>query len=225
MADVLFEWPTNAAVGTKIPKERFYAQGTVSAAIKEKFVSEIAKITWTHKLSVDTVNVPGLDDLVEIDVFRIDTKDGVLSDSVLTSIDKTIPRPLIFEITRPTAELGSGNGVIRMTAAHKQLSTVGPKLSNYFSTNWMPLAQVRIELPTAINLQVLYAALLDPLLPVEIHADDSTFEVARRLEMIRLLDREIAMLKRKLRAENQFNKKVEINRRLKSKQAQREHQR
>ena len=225
MTDVLFAWPADAAVGTRILKERFYAQGTVPTGTKEKFVSEVAKLTWTHKLSVDTVNVPGVDDLVEIGVFRIDTKDGELSDSVLTAIDKAIPRPLVFEVTRPTAELGSGNGVIRMAAAHKQLGAGVPKLSSYYSTGWMPLAQERIALPTAINLQMLYASLLEPLTPVETRAGETPSEVAERLEAIRRLDREVATLERKLRTEVQLNRKVEVRRQLKTKQAQREQQR
>lgn len=225
MTDVLFDWPANAAVGTRIPKERFYAQGTVPAGTKEKFVAEVAKITWTHKLSVDTVNVPSLDELVEIDVFRIDTKEGQLSDSVLTAIDKAIPRPLVFEVTRPTAEPGSGSGVIRMVAAHKQLGAKVLKLSSYFSTNWMPISQDRIVLPSAINLQVLYAALLEPLTPLEMHVGESMSDVAERLETIRQLDREISVLERKLRTEVQLNRKVELRRQLKRKQAQREQQR
>lgn len=222
MADVLFGWPANAAVGTRIPKERFYGQGSISGGAKEKFVAEVARITWTHKLSVDTVNVPGVDDLVEIDVFRIDTKEGELSDKVLTAIDKAVPRPLIFEVTRPAAKLGSGNGVIRMVAAHKQLGSGSPKLSNYYSTDWMPDDQKRVDLPAAINLQVLYAALLEPLTPVEMQAGESMSDLAERLETIRRLDREIATLERKLRTEVQLNRKVELRRRLKSKQAQRE---
>lgn len=225
MADVLFDWPSNATVGTRIPKERFYAHGTISAGTKEKFVSEVARITWTHKLSVDTVNVPGVDDLVEIDVFRIDTKDGELSDNVLTAIDKAVPRPLVFEVTRPTAKLGSGNGVIRMVAAHKQLGSGSPKLSSYYSTDWMPDDQERADLPAAINLQVLYTALLEPLTPVNIQAGESISDLAERLEIIRRLDREIATLERKLRTEVQLNRKVELRRQLKTKQVQREQQR
>lgn len=225
MVDVLFDWPASAAVGTRIPKERFYAQGTVSAGTKEKFVAEVARITWTHKLSVDTINVPGMDDLVEIDVFRIDTKEGNLSDSILTAIDKAIPRPLIFEVTRPTAQLGSGNGVIRMVAAHKQLGVGSPKLSGYYSTDWMPYDQERAGLPVAINLQVLYAALLEQLTPVEMQAGESMSDLAERLETIRRLDREISTLKRKLRTEVQFNRKADFRRQLKTKQAQREQQR
>lgn len=222
MTDVLFDWPANAAVGMRIPKERFYAQGTVPAGTKEKFVSEVARITWTHKLSVDTVNVPGVDDLVEIDVFRIDTKDGELSNNVLTAIDKAIPRPLIFEVTRPTAQLGSGNGVIRMVAAYKQLGVGSPKLSGYYSTDWMTYDHERADLPAAINLQALYAALLEPLTPVDIQAGESMTDLAERLETIRRLDREIATLERKLRTEVQLNRKVGLRRQLKTKQAQRE---
>ncbi|HJX79860.1 DUF4391 domain-containing protein [Glutamicibacter sp.] len=225
MADVLFSWPETAAVGTRIPKERFYAQGTVAAGTKEKFVSEVSRVVWSHKLAVDTVNIPAMDGISEIDVFRIDTKDGELSDSVLTAIDNAIPRPLIFEVTRPTAEVGSGNGVVRMVAAHKLLDGGATKLSGYYSTGWLSTEQERVTFPNAINLQVLYTALLEPLTPVEIRTRETMSEVAERLEAVRKLDREISALERKLRTEKQLNRKVEIRRLLKTKQALREQQR
>lgn len=224
MADILFAWPQSSIVGTRIPKERFYAKGTVLATTKEKFVSEVSRITWSHKLSGDTINIPGIDDLLEIDVFQIDTKDGEVSDSVLAAIDKSIPRPLIFEVTRPKAELGSGNGLIRMVAAHKQPGAKSPKLSSYYSTNWLPATHERAILPHTINLQVLYAELLEPLIPAEVRPGDKISDVAERLEDIQRLDKEIATLERKLRNEPQLNRKVELRRELKTKQAQREKQ-
>lgn len=225
MTDVLFLWPENSAVGTRIPKERFYEQGTVAAGTKEKFVSEVSRVIWTHKLALDTVNIPATEGVEEIDVFRIDTKNGELSDSVLTAIDKAIPRPLIFEVTRPTAELGSGNGVLRMVAAHKLVDGGATKLSSYYSTGWLPTEQERMPIPNAINLQVLYSGLLESLTPVEIRTSQSMSEIAEKLDAVRQLEREITILERKLRTEVQLNRKVEIRRKLKTKQALREQQR
>lgn len=45
-------------------------------------------------------------------------------------------------------------------------------------------------------------------------------EVADRLEDVRKLEREIASLERKLRTEPQFNRKIELRRTLKLKQAE-----
>ena len=50
-------------------------------------------------------------------------------------------------------------------------------------------------------------------------------EVADRLKTVGKLEREIKSLERKLRTEKQFNRKVELRRTLKTKQAQLEQQR
>lgn len=225
MADLLYDWPAAARVDTRVSKERFYAQGTVPAGVKELFVSQVARIVWSHKISADTINIPGDDGLDEIDVFRIDTKGGHLADGVLAAIDKAIPRPVIFEVTRPHAVHGSAHGVTRMTAAHKQIGSGVPKASSYFATSWLPADTERAALPTAISLPALYAALLEPIVPVQTRPGEKMSAVADRLEAIRRLDREIAALERKLRTEPQLNRKVELRRELKTKQHVREQQR
>lgn len=225
MADLLYDWPAAAQVDTRVSKERFYAQGTVPAGTKELFVAQVARIVWSHKLSADTINLPGGDGLDEIDVFRIDTKDGDLADEVLAAIDKAIPRPVIFEVTRQRVALGSSNGVTRMTAAHKQLGSGTPKVSSYFATRWLPSDAERTTLPAAIGLPALYAALLEPIAPLRIRPGEKMSDVADRLEAIRRLDREISALERNLRTEPQLNRKIELRRELKTKQHAREQQR
>lgn len=50
-------------------------------------------------------------------------------------------------------------------------------------------------------------------------------DVAARLQAVRKLEREVASLERKLRAEPQLNRKVELRRALKTKQAELKQQR
>lgn len=225
MADLLYDWPAAARVDTRVAKERFYAQGTVTAGVKDLLISQVARIVWSHKLSADTINIPAADSVDEIDVFRIDTKDGDVSDGVLTAIDKAIPRPVIFEVTRPRGSLGDSNGVTRMTAAHKRLGSGAPKASSYFTTSWLVADTERSALPMAISLAALYTALLEPIVPLETRPGELMSEVADRLDTIRRLDREITVLERKLRTEPQLNRKIELRRELKTKQHAREQQR
>lgn len=135
---------------------------------------------------------------------------------MLTAIDKAIPFPIIFEINRGEGEPRS----IRMVAAHKQLGPGTPKIGAYYSTGWQSARTERQPLPTSINLPALYTALLDPLTPVAVRPGEDVSEVAARLETVRKLEREIATLERKLRTEPQFNRKVELRRALKTKQAE-----
>ncbi|WP_232718525.1 DUF4391 domain-containing protein [Gordonia metallireducens] len=213
---MLYRWPAAAKFGSRVPKEKFYSHGTVSAAVREKFVVEVHRITWAYKLAESTTNLVGSSAVPEIQVFDIDAKGDEVSESVLTAIDKAIPFPIIFEISRGERQDRS----IRMVAANKQLGSGLPKLSDYFSTAWQSAESERQPLPTSITLPALYTALLNPLMPAATRPGENVSEVAARLEKVRKLEREIASLERKLRAEPQFNRKVELRRALKTKQAE-----
>ncbi len=221
MVDLLYKWPVAAKFGSRVPKEKFYEYGNVSTAVREKFVSEVQRITWAYKLAESTINLPGSAAVPEIQVFQIDTKTGEVADQVLSAIDNAIQYPIIFEITRATA----GEPQIRMVAAHKQLGSGASKLSAYYSTGWLPADVERQSLPTVIGLPTLYAAILVPLTPVTVRPGEEMSAVADRLATVRKLEREITALERKLRTEPQLNRKIELRRTLKTRQQELEQQR
>ena len=197
-----------------MPKEKFYEHGNVNTAVREKFISEVQRITWSYKLAEATINLPGTAAVPEVQVFTIDAKASDVGEPILNAIDKAIPFPIIFEITRQSA----GSTEVRMVAAHKQLGTGAPKLSGYYSTGWQPADTTRQPLPTAITLPALYTALLRPMTPLTARPGEEMSEVADRLAAVRKLEREIATLERKLRTEPQLNRKVELRRKLQTQQ-------
>ena len=220
MTDILYRWPEAAKFGRRVPKEKFYEHGTVSTAVREKFINEVQRITWAYKLAETTINLPGTSAVPEIQVFTIDAKTDYVSEGVLGAIDKAIPFPIIFEIARHREQ-----PEVRIAAAHKQLGAGTPKLSAYYSTSWQPEDTTRQALPTAITLPALYAALLQPLTPITARPGEEMSDVADRLATVRKLEREVASLERKLRTEPQLNRKVELRRALKTKQHELEQQR
>lgn len=216
MTDILYRWPRAAKFGRRVAKEKFYTHGTVSTTLREKFITEVQRITWAYKLAESTINLAGSRAIPEIQIFEIDAKGPDVSDAVLTAIDKAISFPIIFEINRADGELRS----TRMVAAHKQSGSGTPKIGAYYSTGWQAAGAERQALPTSITLAALYTTLLDPLTPLATRPGEDASEVATRLETVRKLEREIAALERKLRTEPQFNRKVELRRALKTKQAE-----
>ncbi|ROZ50636.1 DUF4391 domain-containing protein [Rhodococcus sp. WS3] len=216
MSGLLYRWPAAAEFGARVPKEKFYERGTVPASVREKFVTEIRRITWAYKLAESTVNLPGSDAVPEIQVFQIEAKGADVSDPVLTAIDKAISFPIVFEITRRHGEAEQ----IRMVAAYKQPGTGTPKLSANCSTGWLPHDTDRRPLPTAISMAALYTALLRPLTQVAVLPGEDMSVIADRLQKAHVLEREITALERKLRTEPQLNRKIELRRTLKTKQAE-----
>lgn len=221
MTDLLYQWPPAAKFGRRVPKGKFYERGTVAATVREMFVAEVHRITWIYKLAEGTINLPGSAAVPEVQVFQIDTNVGDVSEPVLAAIDKAIQYPIIFEITRAF----SGTRQVRMVAAHKVLGAGVPKLSAYYTTGWQSSNADRRSLPTAVTLAALYTSLLEPLTPLAVRPGEEMSEVAARLKTVRKLEREIAVLERKLRTEPQLNRKIELRRALKTKQTQLKQQR
>lgn len=221
MTDVFYRWPEAARVGSRVPKEKIYGQGTATAATRERFVSEVAQITWAYKLAESTINLPESDAVPEIQVFRVDAKEEDVSEQVLAAIDRAIPFPIIFEIKRTNR----GIEQVRATAAHKQPGVKVIKTSQYFSTGWIDAEAERRPLPTAISLSALYVALLEPLTEVAVRQGETMSEVADRLKEVGKLEREITALQRRIRNEKQLNRKIELRRTLKTREAQLEQQR
>ena len=208
---ILFRWPPNAALGRTIPKTKFYEQGNVRAALREKFVDDIQRISWTYKLAVDTIRLRGTTAVPEIQVFTIESKGADVSDDVLTAIDRSVHFPIIFEVTN--------QGRVRTAGAQKTLHGKTPTIGAYFTTTWQPADAPRRLLPTALDLPSLYEAILASLLPVEKRVGESVSAATKRLDRARKLQREIAALERKLRTEPQLNRKIELRRQINERSA------
>ena len=211
MTDLLYRWPESARFDRPIAKNKLYEQGTVSSAVRERFITEVEKITWAYKLAEDTINLPSSASVPEIQVLVIEAKGEDVNSSVLIAIDKAIKQPIIFEIT--------GVNGTRMAATPKQVGLGALRLGAYYSTGWMGDDATRTPLPIVINLPNLYVALLEPLTPVSARPGEDVSDVAARLDAVRRLEREVASLERKLRTEPQLNRKIELRRELQDRQA------
>ena len=215
MTALLYRWPKAAEFGRVIPKTKFYEHTNIGWTVKDRFVSDVRRITWAYKLAEATIKIPGSSEVPEIQVFEIESKGEDVAESVLGAIDRAVRTPIIFEIRR-----GEGaDESVRMVGAHKQLDVGAPKLGPYLSTDWQPASVDRVPLPTAIDLAGMYTALLQPMTLVATRPGETLSEVVERLISVRSLQREITALERRLRNEPQLNRKVELRRTLKTKQA------
>lgn len=208
---VLYRWPSNAAFGRTVPKTKFYEHGNVRAALREKFVGTIQRITWAYKLADDTIRLRGTAAVPEIQVFIVEAKGTDVSDDVLAAIDKAVHFPIIFEVV--------SGGRVRTVAAQKTFHGKMPAIGAYFTTDWQPTDAPRRPLPTALDLPKLYEAILTALLPVETRTGETVSEATERLERAKKLQREVAALEKKLRTEPQLNRKIELRRQVKQRTA------
>src|SRR4051812_48204649 len=152
MTALLYRWPKAAEFGRVVPKSKFYEHTSLGSTVKNRFVSDVRRITWAYKLAESTINLPGSGEVPEIQVFEIEAKEADVAEGVLAAVDKAVRTPIIFEIGR-----GEGaDATVRMVAAHKQLGSGVPKVGPYFSTAWQSASSDRVPLPTAIDLTSMY---------------------------------------------------------------------
>jgi hypothetical protein len=210
----LIQWPETAKVDRVIPKERLYAEASADAPLKHRFVDEVQRVRWAYKLGEESLRLAPGETVTEIQVFVVDLKGSSLGNSVLTSIDKAIPSPIIFELRRDDG-LWTEQA---MAAAYKRAGGK-TKGTEYFRTGWISSDQPRIPLPAALDMDGLYSQLLGRLLPHPIRSAEELSDALDRMGRIRGLRREISTLERHMRTEVQFNRKVDLRNDLRAKRA------
>ena len=208
---MLFKFPSTAAFNKPIPKSKFYERAKPSKKVRERFVSEISQIVWRYKLAPETINLPARSGIHEIQVFSIAAKTQELSEDVLRTIDKAIPSPIIFEIAFESK--------IRMVAAYKRQSEADSSswvVELYFASDWLPSDTNRQPLPIVLDMGSLYEQFLRTLVAIPQRPGEGLRQLVERAASIRSKEDEQRKLEARLHDEKQFNRKVELNSKLRA---------
>ena len=223
-----FNLPESTTLNRRVPKQKFYANLAVSAALKRSFIDGITAVWWRNKLAADKLNLAKGAAVTEIEVFEIELANGHLNEEVLRQMDQMIPYHLLFVLTfenRAQAWIG-----------YKEASGTGAnafKVSRYYHTDWMPREALCFTL-AGLTLDEVYENLVR-----NIHAAFQSAQTERDgLRAVReagtawredlpiaaniardaarsRLEKQIAALEAKMRKEKQLNRKMELNAKLK----------
>ena len=202
----LFNYPSSAAFGRVLPKNKIYEHAGASAGLKQLFVTQVDQIVWRFKLAPETINLAAISAVTEIQIFELSLRTGSPDEDILRAIDRAIPFPIIFEL--------AWSGKRRAAAAFKRPSEADASkwvVSEYFSTEWTSEGGPRDPLPVALDLGGLYDKLLTAIMPAQVRTDGAIQERVARLEAARAQTREIQRIKARLAREKQFNRRVAIN--------------
>lgn len=133
------ELPTSTAVKRFVPKEKFYSKTTINNKLRQLFTDEIEKITWSNKISPETLNISE-GEYKELQVFEVSLKSGDISNSVLKHIDTFIPYPIIFILKKP--------GAIKAAVSFKEPNMKNEnlmKVNSYYDTGWKQSLQLELK--------------------------------------------------------------------------------
>ena len=207
--------PERTLYNRKIPKNKFYEKLAANSRIKELFVEQIDSIVWKHKLSRETTNLEPTEAVQEVQVFEIHLRQRELNQELLEKIDRAVPYP-ILHLLRYGDEA-------KLMIAYKERHTTNENRSvvqAYYQSDWQPLSRFTVNILQGLTLEAVYENLVRHLMPSGEEAATDLQAAVERQQARQRLERECARLEAKIRSEVQFDKKVEMNLRLRQLQRQ-----
>ncbi len=204
--------PEKALVNKKIPKNKFYEKLQAGKSLKSRFVRQVDHIVWKYKLSRDTINISPTKEIEEIQVFEVHLKEKALAREVLDCIDRAIPYPIVFVLIYQTE--------YQLAVAYKQRSRQHQDravVDSYYFSEWYSQTDVPVQLLKGLDLQAVYGNIIRALLPVHGDSHKSLEDTIDKQKQAEALKREISALESKINKEKQFNRKVEYNLQLQTK--------
>jgi len=208
----MFQLPSSTLVNRKIPKNKFYEKLQANHHLKELFTEQVESILWKHKLSKDTIRLEPKENIEEIQIFEVHLKEQSYSLELLRSIDMAIPYPILHVLMYERQA--------KLAIAYKERNQTDDNRSvvrSYHETDWQPVESIEMNILQGLDLKAVYENIIRQLLPIKVKPEIELTAVLERQAHIDKLTQECQRLESKIRAEKQFNKKVELNMELQRK--------
>lgn len=189
----MIELPKECIVNKFIPKKIFYEKVSLSSNLKQEFVDKIDKIYWKYKISEDTLNISKTENVEEIETFELTLKEKVNCQNIIKVITKNIPYIILFEICYKDE--------VQYAIKHND---------DIYFTNWNEKIDFNFN---GIDLNAVYENIIRSVTNISEQSNniDEELEKDKKLKEVQ---KEIERLENKMKAEKQFNKKVELNKNI-----------
>ena len=198
----MFDLPKETLYGRVIPKNAF--DEYTNSKQKKALSDTVKRITWTHKLSTKTTNLP-FSVVKEIQIFTVELKVKADLKKTLEIIDKSIPYHIIF------IQTFGGEVKFSTTAKHLHVTKLNQSvLDCTFTTGWTKAADRKIDLVLKDSLEQVYLSLCNQLTGRNNRARSYTEFMDMELK-IKVAEIKVKRLQAKISSEKQFNRKVALN--------------
>lgn len=202
----IFNLPKSTKVDRVIPKNAFDTYTT--AKQRQLFTDLITRITWTHKLSTETVNLEA-NQVKEIQIFRIELKIDEDVQTILQVIDKSIPYNIVFVVQF------EDRVYIATSIKHPHPTNEDNAVIDWtFRTDWFPPSTNKYTLKLRQSIDAVYQDLCAQLSGKTAMATKPLQELVAYNRKVEALEKEVAQLKAQIARSKQFNTKVELNMKL-----------
>ncbi|MBS1585506.1 MAG: DUF4391 domain-containing protein [Bacteroidetes bacterium] len=201
--------PISTNINRAIPKNSF--DKYTNTKQRKQFSEYVDKIRWTNKLSIETINLNGKE-ISEIQVFEIRLKKKEKITDVLAVIDRAIPYPIIFKL------IYQDEAMFSVSQKHPHpLNENNTVIDWTFSSEWFQEDSSPFALNLKQSLDHIFTDFCKQLAGKQFEKL-TLVELVQHEQKLKELNRTIANLEAAIKANKQFNKKVELNLELKKAQ-------
>ena len=222
--------PEGCRLGKRIFKKLFHENSQLGATDKKAFKDDIDKVTWMFKLEPNSVSIPTFTnderEYLEVAVLQVDCKTQKRTGRIAQIIHRAIPYPLMIVFSYESS--------ILISLAHKRFSQSekGAIVADEFHNSaWFDLtspsdaqssflSSLKIAGLPYSNLFAFYSGLVERMTALDcarlsgfysLESDTSQVDRRQVLHQCRELETQIAELRKQLKSEEQFNRRVELN--------------
>lgn len=234
-----FKVPEKLIVDKKIFKNEFYKQGDFKNLEKKIFQDEVNQIIWKASLKENNLNILKYENeellYEEIQILEIDLKERKNFKLIIEKIQKNIHYPLML-IIKYDEEI-CFSGALKNKNKVDKGKLVNEKL---FITDWIDLNNLNKEekeFLESLNINnysyndfyKFYLDYINRLISFNVYKENFSFKIQEKsdiknntliLDQIDYIEKEVVVLKGRIKKENQFSNKLSLNKEIKNKQNQ-----
>lgn len=205
----MITFPESTLVGKTVPKTAFYKNLEVNARMKQRFVDDVASVTWVAKIAPSTLNVADGKTVHEITVFRMVLKNSEVPSDVLTLIDKQMPRHTVFMLQYDDKQCLYVNYKEWHDAEQRKFDIV-----KTYQTAWMKDADMVLAIEGS-TMDAVFYSFVRQIAGGLLNANRTDLHTAVMADKEReQLQKSINILERQMRKEKQPRKRFEMHQRL-----------
>lgn len=205
----MITFPESTLVGKTVPKTAFYKNLEVNARMKQRFVDDVASVTWVAKIAPSTLNVADGKTVHEITVFRMVLKNSEVPSDVLTLIDKQMPRHTVFMLQYDDKQCLYVNYKEWHDAEQRKFDIV-----KTYQTAWMKDADIVLAIEGS-TMDAVFSSFVRQIAGGLLNANRTDLHTAVMADKEReQIQKSINILERQMRKEKQPRKRFEMHQRL-----------
>mgnify|MGYP001497088631 CR=1 FL=1 len=198
-----FNLPVRTKVGRVVPKNAF--DEYTNTKQKKLFTDCIQRISWTHKLSADTVNLDAKD-IQEIQVFKVELKQKSDILKILEIINKSIPYHIVFWVEHEQ------EAYISTASKHPHPTNDDVAVIDWtFTSDWFNKDDNSYAFNLKGSLDAVFKDLCVQLTGKPELGKQSLGSILKNQQEVDRLKKEISKLKSAISRSKQFNEKVRLN--------------